>query len=142
MADDTVMDVPAGSGGARRRSMRFERRIMRQPSSVIVIRAADGSVEDRVDVLDSVNEPLLMSDGAGGAEHRITTHDFEQMGPPSEDGDRKVVFATSVSLAANLLLLVAKAWAFFASGSMAVAASMADSGVDLASQVVLFLCAR
>ena len=50
--------------------------------------------------------------------------------------------AQYLSLAANILLLVIKAWAFFISNSFAVLASMADSGVDLASQVVLFLCNR
>ena len=36
----------------------------------------------------------------------------------------------------------AQAYAFFASRSFAVLASLADSGVDLASQVVLFFCNR
>lgn len=51
-------------------------------------------------------------------------------------------WAQNLSLAANILLLTVKAFAFVVSGSFAVLASMADSGVDLASQVVLYLCNR
>jgi hypothetical protein len=44
--------------------------------------------------------------------------------------------------AGNILLLLVKLYAFLASRSFAVLASLADSGVDLASQIVLWFCNR
>ncbi len=46
------------------------------------------------------------------------------------------------SSAGNIALLLVKLYAFMASRSFAVLASLADSGVDLASQIVLFFCNR
>lgn len=54
----------------------------------------------------------------------------------SEDSfDARVRFAMNISLVANVLLLLAKAYAFYVSMSRAVLASAADSFVDIASQV-------
>uniref|UniRef100_A0A061S4Y4 Cdf membrane protein n=1 Tax=Tetraselmis sp. GSL018 TaxID=582737 RepID=A0A061S4Y4_9CHLO len=58
-----------------------------------------------------------------------------------KERDSKLSFAVYCSLAANVLLLVSKIYAFFISRSQAVLASTADSGVDLASQAVLALAA-
>ena len=44
--------------------------------------------------------------------------------------------------AGNIVLLLVKLYAFLASRSFAVLASLADSGVDLASQIVLWFCNR
>mmetsp|Transcript_23683 Transcript_23683/g.42094 ORF Transcript_23683/g.42094 Transcript_23683/m.42094 type:complete len:475 (-) Transcript_23683:80-1504(-) len=53
--------------------------------------------------------------------------------------DAKYKIAVYASLVANILLFLAKIYAFTYSGSQAVLASMADSAVDLASQGVLGL---
>jgi hypothetical protein len=49
----------------------------------------------------------------------------------------RITFANGLSWVVNILLLVAKVWAYMVSGSKAVLASAADSGVDLLSQVVI-----
>ena len=59
-----------------------------------------------------------------------------------DEEDSKLQWATNLSLAGNVMLLLVKAYAFAASGSFAVLAALADSGVDLASQIVLFFCNR
>lgn len=56
--------------------------------------------------------------------------------------DPKVVVAVQMSLLANVLLFGAKLYAFIITSSQAVLASLVDSGVDIASQVVVFLCER
>jgi hypothetical protein len=52
---------------------------------------------------------------------------------------RRVALGVQLSLAANVLLLVAKSAAYFYTGSMAVAASALDSLVDLGSQAMVAL---
>lgn len=52
---------------------------------------------------------------------------------------RAVASAVHWSLIANIALLIAKALAVWATGSMAVAASAVDSLVDLASQALVAL---
>lgn len=59
---------------------------------------------------------------------------------PVDAADPRVVFAVRLSLCANLALFGAKLFAFIVSGSQSILASLADSGVDLASQFVVFLC--
>ncbi len=74
---------------------------------------------------------------------RVTTHDIDSNEQPrSSDFERQIQWAQNLSLSANIALLLVKAWAFLMSHSFAVLASMADSGVDLASQVVLYFCNR
>ena len=63
-------------------------------------------------------------------------------GSDFDEQDSQLQWATNLSLAGNVALLLVKAYAFAVSGSFAVLASLADSGVDLASQVVLFFCNR
>lgn len=63
-------------------------------------------------------------------------------GSAFDEQDSRLQWATNLSLAGNVALLLVKAYAFTVSGSFAVLASLADSGVDLASQVVLFFCNR
>ena len=60
--------------------------------------------------------------------------------PPVDAVDRRVVFAVRLSALANLTLFAAKLFAFIVSGSQSILASLADSGVDLASQLVVFIC--
>ena len=55
---------------------------------------------------------------------------------------RRIVLGVILSLAANVILLVAKSFAYFWTGSMAVAASMVDSLVDLASQALISVADR
>lgn len=50
---------------------------------------------------------------------------------------KKIVFAQGLSWVVNIVLLLAKIYAFVLSGSKAVMASAADSAVDLISQVVI-----
>eukprot|EP00953_Heterococcus_sp_UTEX-ZZ885_P001179 1139-Heterococcus_DN1.PRE.2 len=58
----------------------------------------------------------------------------------ADAGQRDVVkIAFDLSWAVNILLLLAKIYAFATTGSKAVAASLADSGVDILSQIVLGL---
>lgn len=56
--------------------------------------------------------------------------------------DLKVDLAVKLSLLANVLLFGAKMYAFIATASQAVLASLVDSGVDIASQLVVFVCER
>lgn len=55
---------------------------------------------------------------------------------------RRIALGVYLSLAANLVLLVAKSFAYAFTGSMAVAASMVDSLIDLASQALIALADR
>ena len=52
----------------------------------------------------------------------------------------RVVLAVRLSALANIILFAAKLFAFIISGSQSVLASLADSSVDLASQLVVFIC--
>ena len=52
----------------------------------------------------------------------------------AEDSDARMRLAVNSSLVVNVLLLAAKAWAYYYSHSKAVLASTADSFVDIASQ--------
>lgn len=54
-----------------------------------------------------------------------------------DDVDKRISFAMNASLVAKVLLLLAKAYAYYYSQSKAVLASAADSFVDIASQVVI-----
>jgi len=49
-------------------------------------------------------------------------------------------FAVYSSAVVNVALFAAKLFAFIVSGSQAILASLADSGVDLLSQLVVFFC--
>jgi divalent metal cation (Fe/Co/Zn/Cd) transporter len=55
---------------------------------------------------------------------------------------RRVALGVYLSLAANIALLAAKSLAYTLTGSMAVAASMVDSMIDLASQGLIALADR
>lgn len=55
----------------------------------------------------------------------------------TEPPDRRISTAVNLSLAGNILLLFAKLFAFYISGSLAVLASLADSFVDIFSQTVI-----
>jgi len=99
----------------------------------------------RVDPEPAVTIPLLQAEegegsgggggsgGEGDIDHTASYHETQA----KQDAKYKV--AVIMSLAANILLFIAKVYAFFCSGSQAVLASMADSAVDLASQAVLGL---
>lgn len=60
--------------------------------------------------------------------------------PSNAVSDRRVVLAVRLSALANVALFAAKFFAFLVSGSQSILASLADSGVDLASQAVVFFC--
>ena len=75
----------------------------------------------------SIHSPLLGS-----------VQDEPESAEEADQGyDARLQFAMNASLVANVLLLLAKAYAFYWSGSKAVLASAADSFVDIASQVPL-----
>lgn len=61
----------------------------------------------------------------------------EQQKKPSEEEDMSVVFGVRASWAANILLLLLKIFAYYISASQAVLAALADSVVDLLSQIIL-----
>ena len=61
---------------------------------------------------------------------------------PSTPNAAQVMRWPIIDRAGNIALLLVKLYAFLASRSFAVLASLADSGVDLASQIVLFFCNR
>lgn len=59
-----------------------------------------------------------------------------------DETTQKLKYATNLSWCVNLLLLFTKAYAYHVSNSKAVLASLADTIVDLASQVVIVLAAK
>jgi len=65
-----------------------------------------------------------------------------ETGSDFDEQDAKLWWAVNLSLIGNIALLLVKAYAFAVSGSFAVLAALADSGVDLASQIVLYFCNR
>jgi cation diffusion facilitator family transporter len=147
-----AIDIPAdesaqtGFNNLSRRSTRWDRHILRQPSTVIVIRSnagpsgvadAGGAAED-----GGVETPLLIPSANDEPCLRVTTHELDSSGPADDRSDQQIMWAQNLSLVANILLLCIKMFAFIVSRSFAVLASTADSGVDLASQVVLYLCNR
>lgn len=60
--------------------------------------------------------------------------------PEASEADRRVLWAVRLSLLVNVALFAAKLFGFIASGSQSILASLADSGVDLTSQLVVYLC--
>lgn len=67
----------------------------------------------------------------------------EDVGPTcgAKDASR-VTLAVRLSLVVNLFLFAVKLYAFVVSQSQSVLASLADSAVDIASQLVVFFCDR
>lgn len=65
------------------------------------------------------------------------TADAAKPNKDEEEEDMSVVFAVRASWAANILLLIIKIYCYYISSSKAVVAALADSVVDLISQVVL-----
>jgi divalent metal cation (Fe/Co/Zn/Cd) transporter len=57
----------------------------------------------------------------------------------SEEVGDKVSFIINLSLAVNLILFVGKCVAYWASGSMSIAASVVDSFLDLLVQLIIYL---
>lgn len=58
-------------------------------------------------------------------------------GKPEEKEDASVQLGVNASWAANIVLLILKIFAYAVSGSEAVLAALADSVVDLISQIIL-----
>ncbi|CAD7695510.1 unnamed protein product [Ostreobium quekettii] len=73
-----------------------------------------------------------------------TTLDFLRQPSPGVDQtrDKTTRRATTLSLLANVTLFAVKLWGFILSGSKSVLASLADSAVDIASQLVIYICYR
>lgn len=65
----------------------------------------------------------------------------EEPTPNSTDAAR-VTLGVRLSLVVNLFLFAVKLYAFVYSQSQSVLASLADSAVDIASQLVVFFCDR
>mmetsp|Transcript_23869 Transcript_23869/g.66204 ORF Transcript_23869/g.66204 Transcript_23869/m.66204 type:complete len:459 (+) Transcript_23869:141-1517(+) len=86
-----------------------------------------------------LSEPLLIDSVIDSTRAEPSVSLREEYDAFQRQQDLKQSVAVNCSLAANIILLVAKLYAFLASGSQAVLASMADSAVDLASQAVLAL---
>ena len=73
----------------------------------------------------------------------MTPAPFEIDVPATHDNtarNSRVVLAVRLSALANIILFAAKLFAFIVSGSQSVLASLADSSVDLTSQLVVFVC--
>ena len=79
--------------------------------------------------------PLLADTAADGEEHPLGPH-----ADSVDASDSRMRLAVNSSLAVNVILLIAKAWAYYYSHSKAVLASTADSFVDIASQVTALSC--
>ena len=79
--------------------------------------------------------PLLAGTAASGEEHPLGPH-----ADSVDASDSRMRLAVNSSLAVNMILLIAKAWAYYYSHSKAVLASTADSFVDIASQVTALDC--
>lgn len=75
--------------------------------------------------------------GAGGPSSSDATAAAENADDDDPAFRRRLDLASAVSWAVNVLLMAAKAYAYWASLSKAVLASLADSAVDLASQGVI-----
>jgi len=65
------------------------------------------------------------------------TNDEQNDTKTAEEEDMSVVFGVRASWAANILLLLLKIFAYYISASQAVLAALADSVVDLLSQIIL-----
>lgn len=81
-------------------------------------------------VCQNGSEEALIPDVGGGVAHAN--------GARSKAS--RITLAVSLSLAGNVVLFLAKLYAFIFSRSQAVLASLADSAVDIASQAVVFFC--
>jgi len=78
-------------------------------------------------------QDLELDDETSDASHLMP----QTAAPPPSGSRRNKVWAFRSSWAVNIFLLLAKIIAYAATGSKAVLASLADSAVDLASQVVI-----
>ena len=85
----------------------------------------------RASVSEGPAEPAGVQSPLLGSEH----DDADSQPDKGDNFDSRIQFAMNASLVANVLLLLAKAYAFYWSKSKAVLASAADSFVDIASQV-------
>eukprot|EP00210_Caulerpa_lentillifera_P006876 g6573.t1 len=65
---------------------------------------------------------------------------IEVENPPNIQSENRAKWAVQTSAVVNVALFAAKLFAFIVSGSQAILASLADSGVDLLSQFVVFVC--
>lgn len=83
-----------------------------------------------------------LEDGPGAAQHshyfRVPGYESAEPSDP-EAYTKKLNWAFKASWAVNWFLLIAKGYIYFVSNSKAVLASLADSAVDLASQIVISL---
>lgn len=84
--------------------------------------------------------PLEIEGGAAAAAHSHSHSPTPE--EPSSRHNAGVSFALSLSLWANVGLTLAKSYAVLASGSLVVLASLIDSLLDLASQMVVWFTAR
>lgn len=90
----------------------------------------------------TVKKPVKPSLLACSAERQVEVEVEWDSSSDFEEQDTRLQWAVNLSLAGNIALLLVKTYAFIVSGSFAVLDALADSVVDLASQVVLFFCNR
>jgi len=93
------------------------------------------TVEAGADVRGARLEVLRPASLAGGSIGRLSRFS-------TNAGDALSRRAHNVSLVANLALFIGKGWVYYASGSMAILASLIDSAVDMVAQGVLMVANR
>lgn len=97
------------------------------------------------DVLDSMNPQDADGDGVAeiGGVLKTTKGDIDPLLPEDErerrkTGERRAKWAININVIANIILLIAKVVAAFASSSLSLMASLVDSALDLLCTLIIW----